>query len=171
MHKLTSMGAMLCDVVVVVVLRTHLRAIYRWRRWPYENEWTGSIAMGLCMAAFGRQCSANKRPLPKKSLVSNKRPPLGVKFILDAPSNKCPLSYRCSPPRIALICEEMFHRGKSCNLVSSCLLCWQWITKCSLSGCFIIKEAMIDMIDTTWLSQMVMRTFIAEHGRPQSPYL
>ena len=31
MHKLTSMGAMLCDIVVVVVVlvHTHPRAIYR----------------------------------------------------------------------------------------------------------------------------------------------
>ena len=46
---------MLC---VVVVVRTRPRAIHRWRRWPYENECTGSIGMGLRLAAFGRRCSA-----------------------------------------------------------------------------------------------------------------
>ena len=30
--KRTSMSAMLCNVVVVDIVRTHLRAIYRWRR-------------------------------------------------------------------------------------------------------------------------------------------
>ena len=66
MHKLSSMGAMLCDiivVVVVVVVRMYPCApwaIYRWWRWPYENECMGSIGMVLRMAAFGRRGSAFK---------------------------------------------------------------------------------------------------------------
>ena len=39
-------------------VRTRPRAIYRRRRWPYENECTGFIGMELRMAAFGRRCSA-----------------------------------------------------------------------------------------------------------------
>ena len=56
MHRLTSVGASLWDVVVVV--RTRPQAICRWRWWPWHNEFMGFNRHGLRMAAFGHRSSA-----------------------------------------------------------------------------------------------------------------
>ena len=60
MHWLTSMGAMLCDVVVRTssCARRRPRVICCWRRWKWGNKWTGSMGMGLRMAALIRRSSA-----------------------------------------------------------------------------------------------------------------